>query len=420
VRRNAVLTLFVARAVYAFSWYNVGAVLPLLGSGLGIDTAELGIVLGSFLLGAAVFQLPAGLASMRWGNRRVSLAALGVMGAFALASGFSPDWYVLAALRFGAGAGAAFFFAPALGLVAAYYPPGTRGPIIGIYNAGFSAGAAAGLFFGALLGAAYGWPTALAVGGVGLLAIAGVAAAILPKPAAPPTTRTFAELVAAAAPVLRSRGLWALALAITGLWAVYYIVAQYFVDFASTAHAEWSLAFAAALPTVMIVLEIVGGPVGGWLGERYRDMRTALLLFGVPSAAVVILLPFLPLAGLVAIFVFLGFADGVVFAVLYLVPTYHPEARGEGLSLALALINCIQILAGSALAIAFGFIAADLGYTDAWIFAGCIGVVPLPLLWWVRGARGGVNPAEPDVDDRPTAKSRASVDGPPPSTIGGD
>lgn len=380
--------------------------LPLLGSGLGIDTAELGIVLGSFLVGAAVFQIPAGFASMRWGNRRVSLTALAVMGAFALASAFSPDWYVLSALRFGAGAGAAFFFAPALGLVTAYYSPGTRGPIIGIYNAGFSAGAAAGVFLGALVGATYGWPAALAVGGVALLSIAAIAAAILPDPASsPPTRRTLAQLIAAAAPVLRSRGLWALALAITGLWALYYIVAQYFVDFASTAHTAWSLAFAAALPTVMIVVEIVGGPVGGWLGERYRDMRIVLLLFGIPSAAVVVLLPFLPLAGLLALFVFLGFADGVVFAVLYLVPTYHPEARGEGLSLALALVNCIQILAGSALAITFGFIAADLGYTDAWIFAGCIGVAPLPLLVWVRGSREGTD-SDRRADDISLAQER--------------
>jgi predicted MFS family arabinose efflux permease len=373
--------------VYAFSWYNIGAVLPLIGTGLRVDTAELGIVLGSFLLGAAIFQLPAGLASMRWGSRRVCLAALAIMGTFALASAFSPDWYVLAALRFGTGAGAAFFFAPALGLVSAYYPPGSRGPIIGFYNAGFSLGAGVGIILGAVIGTAFGWPWALAVGGVGLLLAAAGASTFLPEVPLPSTRRTFSELLTSAAPVLRSRGLWALAIAMTGAWAAFYIVAQYFVEFSATVHPGWSLEFAASLPTLLIVVEIFGSPIGGFLAERVHDMRHILLAFGAASGVAILVIPFLSLSGILLVFVFLGFADGVVFADLYLIPSYHPEARGEGLALAFALINCIQIFAGSALAIAFGFIAAGYGFTDAWIFAGVVGIATLPLLLWVRGSR---------------------------------
>jgi MFS family permease len=344
-------------------------------------------VLGSFLIGAALFQLPAGLASLRWGNRRVALVALAVMGAFALGSAFSPDWYVLAALRFGVGAGAAFFFAPALGLVTAYYPAGARGPIIGLYNAGFSAGAAVGLLLGAVIGDAFGWQWALAVGGIGLIIAAGAAQISLPTVSRPVVPQRLPQLLAAAAPVLRSRPIWALAVALTGLWAAFYIVAQYFVEFAADAHPGWSLAFAALLPTVMIVVEIVGGPVGGWLGERFGDMRYALLIFGIPAAGAVLIVPFLPLAALIVDFIFLGFAAGAVFAVLYLIPSYLPEAKGEGLSLALALVNGVQIFAGSAIAITFGFIAVDLGFTDAWIFAGVFGLVTLPMLAWVVGTR---------------------------------
>jgi MFS family permease len=390
--------------VYAFNWYNVGAVLPLIGSGLGIGTAELGIVLGSFLLGAAVFQIPAGLASLRWGSRRVSLYALVAMGAFALASGFSPDWYILAATRFGAGAGAAFFFAPALRLIASYYPPGTRGPIIGLYNSGFSGGAAAGLFAGAVVGVAFGWPWALAVGGIGLLLTAAGAAALLPPNPTPEVRRPLPEVLAAAAPVLRSRSLWALSAAMTGMWAAFYIVAQYFVEFASTVHPGWSLALAAALPTVMILVEIVGGPVGGWLGERHRNMRNILLLFGIPCGAVVLLIPFLPLGALIGVFAFLGFGDGVLFAVMYLIPSYRSEGQGEGLALALGLLNCIQIFAGSAVSIAFGFLVVGFGYTDAWLFAGAVGLVTLPLLAWVSGSRTpGPSAAAPGapLPDRP-------------------
>ncbi len=316
------------------------------------------------------------------------LAALVVMGVFATASAFSPNWYVLAALRFGVGAGAACFFAPALGLVATYYPAGQRGPIIGLYNAGFSLGAAIGILAGAVVGLAFGWNWALLVGGIGLLVGAALATFALPETAAPERHRSMAALWGAARPVLRSRPIWALAIGLTGLWGAYYIVAQYFVEFSSDVHPAWSLALAAALPSVMIVVEIVSGPVGGWIAERQQDLRTAIVLFGVPSGIAILFVPFLPLSELAVVFVFLGFANGVVFANLYLIPSYRPEVEGEGLTLALALINCVQIAGGSALAIAFGYLAVYSGYTVAWVFAGIVGIVTLPLIVWVPGFRG--------------------------------
>jgi MFS transporter, ACS family, D-galactonate transporter len=346
-------------------------------------------VLGSFLAGAAVFQLPAGFAALRWGNRIVSIFALVLMGAFSLASAFSPNWIVLAALRFGAGAGAAFFFAPALGLVASYFPVGSRGPVVGLYNAGFSLGSGIGLFAGALLGAAFGWSFALGLGGIGLLVAAVIAPAILPRAGPIPPRRSLRELWSASRPVLRSRDLWALSLSFMGLWAAFYVAAQYFVQYAHFDHAGWALTVAAGLPTLMIAVEILGGPLGGWFGERQVDMRTLLVGFGAAAGVAVVLIPFVGLYALVGIFIALGFLDGATFAVMYLLPTYLPETRGEGLSLGLALLNAIQIFFGSALAVAFAYTAAYAGYADAWVLAGVFGIAPLPLLWFVRGHLSG-------------------------------
>jgi MFS family permease len=366
----------------------------MLGRQLPATTFELGLVLGAFLLGAGAFQIPAGFAALRWGNRTVSIFALFLMGFFSLVSAFSPNWVVLAGLRFGAGAGAAFFFAPALGLVTSYYPVGTRGPIIGLYNAGFSIGSGLGLFGGALLGEWFGWPTALLAGGVVLLAMAVVAPLALPRTSPPPERRGMRALWDAAIPILRSRSIWALSVGTAGLWAAYYIAAQYFIDFASAVHPAWSIAVAAALPTVMIVLEIPGGPIGGWLGERSGEMRRQILYWGTASGIGIFLIPYLPILGLVALFAFLGFADGIVFAVLYLLPSYLPEAHGETLALGLSVLNSIQIFLGSGLAIAFGYLAETSGYTVAWWFAGAIALAPLLLLLWVSGRRGEVaNPA---------------------------
>jgi predicted MFS family arabinose efflux permease len=331
--------------------------------------------------------VPAGLAALRWGNRSVSLAALAIMGVFCLASAASPTWEVLAALRFGAGAGAAFFFAPALGLITSYYPTGHRGPMVGLYNAGFSLGSGVGLFAGAFVGVALGWSWALALGGLALLAATAVAPYLLSRTDRGRNPRTAREVWRRSAPVLRSPDLWALSLAYVGLWTVFFVAAQYFVQYAHEVHPSWSLGLAAGLPTLMITIEVIGGPVGGWLGERQRDMRGILAAFGLGAGVVCLLIPFASLAELVGLFVALGFFAGATFAVLYLLPTYLPVAAEEGLSLGLALLNAVQIFAGSGLAVAFAFVAADLGYTDAWVFAGAVGIVTLPLLVFVTGHR---------------------------------
>ena len=135
----------------------------------------------------------------------------------------------------------------------------------------------------------------------------------------------------------------------------------------------------------MIAVEVLGGPLGGWLGERQMDMRVLLVVFGAGAGVAVLLIPFAGLDALVGVFAALGFLDGATFAVMYLLPTYLPETREEGLSLGLGLLNAIQIFVGSGLAIAFAFIATYAGYTDAWILAGLFGIAPLPLLLLVRG-----------------------------------
>ena len=398
-RRLAAIMLVIARIAYAFNWYNVGAVLPLLSKGLDANTGQLGIVLGAFLVGAGVFQVPAGLLAMRWGYRTTSIFALLLMGAFSLASAASPDWVVLALLRFGAGAGAAFFFAPALGLVSSYYPAGSRGPVIGIYNSGFAIGAAVGLFAGALVGVTQGWPWALAYGGIALLVVGLGAAATLPPLARSIVPASWKATWRLGRPILTSRNLWALSLALSGMWASFYIAASYFVQFAHTVHPEWPIVLAAGLPTVLIVAEVFGGPIGGWFAERRADMRRILVLWGIASAVGLALIPFLPQWGLWPLFVFLGFANGVLFAVQYLIVTYLPEGRGDNTALAIGFLNSVQLFIGSLFAVVFGVLVGVVGYEVGWLFAGALLAAFLPMLFWLSVERSG--PAAPAAGSLP-------------------
>jgi MFS family permease len=388
-RGAAVATLIAARVVYAYNWYNVGAVLPLIGASLHASTAELGVILGAFLIGVSLFQLPAGLASARYGPRRVSLAGIGLFGVAGVASAFAPDWPTLAALRFIGGIGAAFFFAPALSLVAVYFTGAQRGPVIGLYNGGFSIGGALGLLGGAYLGIAQGWPAALGYGGAALVGATAISWLVVPaRPDGPPRA-PGSSLRQMGWAVMRSRSIWALSLAITGFWAAVFIIAQYFVDYAQTVHPAWGLGPAALLAAVVVLIAFPGGPIGGWIAERGRDRRLLIGIAGLITSLLVFLIPFASWLELWPILLAAGFFDGMTFAILYLIPTYLPETQGEGLALGVGVVNSIQVLVGSVIAVVFGVIAGSFGYTDAWIFAGAVSVGLIPLLFFVAPNRGG-------------------------------
>ena len=152
-------------------------------------------------------------------------------------------------------------------------------------------------------------------------------------------------------------------------------------------HPEWGLGTAAALAAVVVIVSFPGGPLGGWLAERGPDRRFLAGAFAAGAGLLVLLIPIVPLEPLLLVMVVLGLLDGVVFAILYLIPSYLPESHGDGLALGVALVNSIQVMAGSGLSIAFGFVVSWYGYTVAWEVAGLVSLVLLPLLLLVRPNR---------------------------------
>jgi predicted MFS family arabinose efflux permease len=350
-----------------------------------------------------LFQVPAGFAALRFGSRRVSLVGIAVLGVSGVLCAFAPSWPVLAALRFIGGIGAAGFFSPALSLIASYYPRGRRGPVIGFYNGGFSVGGAVGLVTGAALGSAFGWPATLAIGGIALLAATGAAWFVLPPQSGEARPGPIRDLLRAGTTVLYSRSIWALSLGLTGFWAAIYIVAQYFVSYGAAVHPGWGLGTTAALAAIVIVVSFPGGPLGGWLAERGRDRRLLAAVFAAGAGLLVLLVPFLGVVPLVPVMAALGLLDGIVFAILYLIPSYLPESHGDGLALGVALVNSIQVILGSGISIAFGFIVSWYGYTVGWEAAGLLTLLLLPLLVLVRPNRAQA--VEPPASDQTVATS---------------
>lgn len=162
---NRSTALLVAlRVGYAYNWFSVGPALPAIGAAFGVGPADWGILVASFLVGAGLFQVPAGYLARRYGARMVSLAGVALLAVGAGASAVAPDFLALLALRLLAGVGAGLFFSPAIGLVASLYPEGRRGVPVGGFSSAFSLGAALGILGSSVLVPVVGWRLALAFG----------------------------------------------------------------------------------------------------------------------------------------------------------------------------------------------------------------------------------------------------------------
>jgi ACS family glucarate transporter-like MFS transporter len=111
----------------------------------GLSDQSLGWIFSSFLIGYALFQLPAGVLAARFGPRRV--LTLGVFWwciatalTAILPTGMPHAIYLLMAVRFALGAGEAVIYPAANQFVARWVPQQERGFINGLIFAGVGAG----------------------------------------------------------------------------------------------------------------------------------------------------------------------------------------------------------------------------------------------------------------------------------------
>lgn len=393
---HATAVLIALRIAYAYNWFDVGPGLPDLSRTFGIGPAQWGILLASFLVGAGLLQVPAGLLSLRYGARAVSLVGALLLGGADLAAAAAPNFGTLVVLRAAAGAGGGLFFSPAISLVAGLHPEGRRGVAVGTFSSAFSAGAAIGVFVTALVIPSWGWRGGLALGAALLLGILALAAPLVPRVVAPTTARRVGIPAA-----LRSRAVWAIGLAFVGVEGASLSAGQYFVPFAESTYA-WTPALAGGIASLFVFPSFFGGPVGGALTERYANRRTQLAVAGALCGVMLWFVPHAGIAEVAVAAVAFSLSYGAVYAMMYVLAPYLPGIPREQVALAIGLFNAIQIAGGAVVTFVAAQIIAAAGYSDAWIALGALCVLPLALLGAVPRTEARATPAAPASPAPPT------------------
>ena len=133
---------------------------------------QLGLIGGFyFALFYCVLAIPVGWLADRTNRVRVLSFACALWSAATVACGLSTTYAQLAIARMSVGIGEAGGVPPSYAIVSDYFPPGTRGTALSIYNLGPPIGLALGVAFGASIAAAYNWRMAfICLGVVGILA----------------------------------------------------------------------------------------------------------------------------------------------------------------------------------------------------------------------------------------------------------
>lgn len=138
---------------------------------LGLADGQLGLISGLyFAVFYCVLAIPVGWLADRTNRVRVLSFACALWSAATVACGFAATYPQLVAARMSVGIGEAGGVPPSYAIVADYFPPGTRGTALSIFNLGPPIGQALGVAFGASIAAAYDWRSAfVALGAVGIV-----------------------------------------------------------------------------------------------------------------------------------------------------------------------------------------------------------------------------------------------------------
>ena len=173
-------------AALGTSWIIDGLEVTLVGSlasvltlpsTLGLSPTQIGEAAGIYVAGAVSGAILFGGLADRYGRRKLFFATLGLYAVATVASGFAPNFFVFAALRFLTGAGIGGEYAAINSAIQEFMPARLRGRVDLAVNGSFWVGAAAGaagavvLLDTGLFSPDWGWRVAFIIGGALALGI---------------------------------------------------------------------------------------------------------------------------------------------------------------------------------------------------------------------------------------------------------
>jgi predicted MFS family arabinose efflux permease len=369
-------TLFLARTVMGFQFQSIASTAPLLAHDLGASYADIGTLIGLFMLPGVIISLPGGVFAGRVSDKRLCAAGLALMMLGGVIVGASHDYAAAFAGRLISGTGSVLFNLVITKMATDWFVGREIVFGMGILLASWPCGIALGLVVQGRLAAAAGWPavmhTTAALCLLALLLIAltyrpppgatAVVASGTGKPALPPAAETLPTMVAAL------------------IWGAFNLGLVLFFSFAPALLAEQGMAplAAASLASTALWITMLSVPLCGYAVQRSGHADAAIALFAVIAGLVLAALTIGTLPALLCalIGIAIGPPAGAIMALpaRVLAPANRPTGFGVFYTVYYAVLAFGPMLAGG-LRDRFATAAAAI-LLGAALFVACA-----PLLW---------------------------------------
>ncbi len=318
--------LFAARMVMALQFQAIGALSPALIERFGVGLGDIGIAIGLYFASGIVLAVFGGTIAARFGERRVSGLALGLMAIGGAVMAFTDQWSVFLAGQVIAGAGGVVVNVSMTKMVADLFQGKDIATALSLFINSWPVGIALSLVLMPVLAFTLGLSGAIAIVAL-LAAVMAVLVPLLYRPA-----------TGAAAP---QRGAWpdgrALRLALTAglIWGCFNTGIAVVFSFGTALLTDLGTdpdAAARRVSLVMWALAIVA-PLGGWLSDRSN--RPHLLISGGLVALFGLTLAVPWLQGAWGLMVLIGAAAGLVAGPIMSLPAQSLPAEFRAIGMGL-------------------------------------------------------------------------------------
>ena len=346
IRWRMLLVLFLARTAMSYQFQTVPSAGPLLIDSLGIGFAELGTLIGLYMLPGVVISLPGGLLARALGVKRtvlVGVALMAVGGAFTALDTFS---FVFAG-RLVSGLGAVFVNVLMTKMVTDWFAEHDIVPAMAVFVSSWPVGLALGLITFPPLGARSGVASVMWAA-TATVAISFVLVALVYRapPDAPPERGNLRlDLLPREWLLISLAGLtWG------GFNAGYVILVSFLPDF-FTLHG-YSLVEAGRMVSLLAWIVIASVPLAGYLAQAVQ--RPNLLMLGsfalVAAATAALPTASVPSVPFAVILVLIGVPAGLVMALpaQALRPQNRVTGMGAFYTWHFAAMGALPALAGTA------------------------------------------------------------------------
>jgi len=337
--------LFTARTTMGFQFQTVASISPIMVDALAIDYAELGALIGFYMLPGIIFALPGGILGRRYGDGNMVLLGLVTMGVGGLIMGLGESYTVVSAGRILAGGGAIFLNVLMAKMVADWF--GGREVVVAmaILIASWPLGIGAGLVLFPTIAELWSWPAVMYASAAFAFASFVLVAWKYRKAPGAHDARDEGFRIG-----LTARE-WVLILTAGLIWGTFNVGFIVILSFGP----DWFVSLGYSLKQAGFVVSLAGWlsiplvPLGGYVAGRYG--RRNLIMAGcfLISAAGMVYLSFT--AAPIFIFVLTGMIGVFPAALIVALPpeVLRPSARGAGLGLFFTLFYaCMALLPGVA------------------------------------------------------------------------